>query len=57
MDKIILTIKLTKDSKDVDLILKRGGSLLDKSQVLIDRHFDHFLIEGVDKLLDRKSVV
>ena len=56
MDKIILTIKLTKDSKDVDLILKRGGSLLDKSQVLIDRHFDHFLIEGVDKLLKRNRI-
>jgi hypothetical protein len=56
MDKIVLTIKLEKDSKNVDLILKRGVSLLDRSQVLIDRHFDHFLIEGVDKLLKRNRI-
>ena len=56
MDKIVLTIKLEKDSKNVGLILKKGRFLLDNAQVLIDRHFDHFLIEGVDKLLKRNRI-
>ena len=56
MDKIVLTIKLEKDSQTVGLILKKGRFLLDNAQVLIDRHFDHFLIEGVDKLLKRNRI-
>ena len=56
MDKIILTIKLGENSKDIVLILRRGGSLLDKAQISVDRHFDHFLIEGVDKLLKRNRI-
>ena len=56
MDKIILNIRIDKNSTKFELRLNVAGELLDMEEIASVGHLDQTLIEGVDKILKRNRI-